>query len=160
MGDPKTAPVKLIHYCNNLGKRSFGKYQTDEHWTKHLFARENSYLGLPCTCGTPEFFNLSIADGPKLASTCNHGNAFSDPNVHSFYNKIMVEEYPQNAKLNKFMQGIDAKYLGDVTSHCLAEKPYFLENFKENLKNKVQSFLKRDDVDWRRRRLIKNPTKH
>merc|ERR1712194_671894 len=73
--DPKTAPVKLIHYCNNLGKRSFGKYQTDEHWTKHLFARENSYLGLPCTCGTPEFFNLSIADGPKLASTCNHGNA-------------------------------------------------------------------------------------
>jgi len=152
--DPKTAPVKLIHYCNNLGARSVGHYQTDAHWAKHLFANENSYLGLPCKCGNPSFFKAAMNGGPQVSATCNHAAAFNDPNYHGFYNKIMIDEKPANGKLNKFMQGVDAKYLGDVTSHCIVEKPWFSKNFKANLSKRVQAFLKDERAGWRRRLII------
>lgn len=156
--DPKTKPVKLIHYCNNLGQRSKGEYHQTGHWEKELFAKKNSYLGLPCVCGTPSFFMSMMKGGPKLGSVCNHSNAVADPNVHAFYNKIMIDRKPHNGKLNAFMEGIDGKYLGQIAGHCLAEKPWFLENWRQNLTNKVQSFLKREDANWRRtrRRLAKN----
>jgi hypothetical protein len=152
---PGAKPVKLIHYCDNLGKRSLGKYQTDAHWHKEFFKNANSYLGLPCQCGTPSFFQNAMKGGPQLGEVCNHGASAKDPNVHAFYNKVMVDEKPHNAKLSAWAEALDGKYLDNLASHCIIEKSYFLENWKKNFLGKDSVFLHDERASWRRRRLMK-----
>jgi hypothetical protein len=149
-------PVKLIHYCNNLGHRSRGIYTTNSHWHKEFHANKNSYLGLPCQCGTPSFFEAMIKGGPQLADVCNHSASTKDPNVHAFFNKVMIEEKPANAKLSAWAEALDDKDLGNLASHCIIEKPYFLENWKKNFQGKDSKFLHEGRASWRRRRLMKH----
>jgi len=57
--DALTRPVKILHYCNNLGKRmniyDNSDYKPNNEWINKLKDENNNYLGVQCKCGTPEF---------------------------------------------------------------------------------------------------------
>jgi len=71
-------PVKIIHYCNDLGTRISNKYQHDPLFDQKLKNNENAYLGIPCKCSSPEFFAEQTKGNADINSTCNHSNAFND----------------------------------------------------------------------------------
>lgn len=55
--------------------------------------------------------------------------------------------------ITAYANGLDSRYLNDVDRKCVINKPYFLENWRENFSKKESKFFSYDDAGYRRRRL-------
>jgi len=71
-------PVKIIHYCNNLGRRISNRYVHDPLFDQKLKNNENAYLGIPCKCSSLKFFTEHIKGNEDIDSACNHSKGFLD----------------------------------------------------------------------------------
>jgi len=90
-------PVKIIHYCNDLGMRISKKYEHDPLFDVRLKNNENAYLGIPCKCSSQEFFDEQRQGKADINSVCNHANAFNDDSMHYLISKIVVNSSNENA---------------------------------------------------------------
>ena len=125
---PNTKPVKIIHYCNSLHKRSLKKYSelySDEDWVKELDSEtKNSYLDLDCTCAYDKIVNFAEDHSDQILAICGHYGAFIDLPVRNFVMHLMMKGEKTNG-LTDFVKSIDERYLEDVDKACTVEKPAF-----------------------------------
>lgn len=90
-------PIKIIHYCNDLGMRITQKYQHDPLFDQRLKNNENAYLGIPCKCSSQEFAEEQRQGKADINQACNHGSAFNDDSMHYLIGKIVINRPGENA---------------------------------------------------------------
>jgi hypothetical protein len=80
---------------------------------------------------------------------CGHVGAWQDPSVRGFVQGVLMHGAP-SGKITKFAASLDDDYLAKVGDTCMWEKPYFLKDWRNNLANKNEALMKREDALWRR----------